>query len=429
MKVRRLPCLILLAGLALSCGRGCTSDHIDAGDTEDADSRGFVFEPEDTKDESGNDVEKDGIERSDAADVRDPSTNHCSVAFASDNEPYVCGSDSSDVHYRPQPNGFAIPDRQDHGGPRTIDQIESFFGEQLPEEAEFWSLANAHEPDDNSNEGFAVPGDDVKLHFGAIHPRDRYGDSTLRVSVLLNYQPVEALYEHFSPSRNVRRDKVVDTHATFPIGGAVELVDITIPAEAFERTGRYDLGLKWGSDGPVHFSGGTDVIRLYYGGCTPPSHPCAERGELETVNKDERAIAKKYFASGYVYPAGEHSNRLPLERITLSEGKRVEVAYSLHASDEFPIVSVVIPFINGKPLDRRRYVQVARKDGSAPPPVVGHRGRMKIDIPEQPGTYEVYLGIWNFPFLEPGFDPGFGIGELPRYRPDRGTNAVTYVVK
>ncbi|MFB6373472.1 MAG: hypothetical protein ABEN55_10230 [Bradymonadaceae bacterium] len=276
--------------------------------------------------------------------------------------------------------------------------------------------------------GFADPGEDVVIHFATVHPREEYGDSSIEITALLNYRPVDAVYEHY----NADRSKVLERHegigAGFPIDGEAELIDITIPAEAFDGPGRYDIGLGWEADGPIDFPSTWRSFVVYYGGCKPPSHKCLVRGTKNKENETERKIGDKYYVDGFVYPGGKHQGQGPFE-VQLDEGQTVTVNFSVPGYNRSnPHPYAVVPILRDKPLDQRLLIVTPPKDLDKGG--IGYRGSFEVEIPDKPGRYDVEIGIWDAPFLESGVYSELGFGNLEQTTGSKfGTNDVTYVVK
>mgnify|MGYP006280030267 CR=1 FL=1 len=279
-------------------------------------------------------------------------------------------------------------------------------------------------PDDTTNEIYVTPGSDVTIYFATIHPRERYGNSKLTLTALLNYRPVEARYEHYDSRRSQVLDKTKGRNAVFPIDGPIEIVDVTIPSNVFNGKGTYDIGFGWGSSGPVDYAAGWERIHVHYGSCAPATHPCMERAKVARINKDERTIAEKYLAGSYVYPDGRHASRGPFEDIEVEGGREVTIGYSVH-SGESKTSYVVVPLINETPIPRRRYIYAPADPTKAGIYVKG-RGEFKLTIPDRPGEYSVELAKWDMPFLRPGEPTDSGLKPVGHLL---GSNSVTYVVK
>jgi len=352
----------------------------------------------------------------------------CNVDIEPQPTSYVCSDgENGRVSYTSEKERLPAPDDDFEGGPSTVGEIRERFGGTLPEKGNSLTLAERHRPDAPLSRGFAEPGEGALIHFGTIHPRDEYGDSTVKVAALLNYRPVEGVYEHYNDDRSDLLERQEGISGTVSIDSEAELVDITLPAEAFDGPGRYDVGLGWEVDGPVDNPSGWRRIVIYYGGCTPPSHECVVRGTQDEANETERAIAKKYFTAGFVYPGGAHAGEGPLE-VRLEEGGRVTVNYSvINYQDPPSRAYALVPTVRDTPLDKRFFAITEPRDNGG---VIGHRGSFDIEIPDEPGRYDVEVGVWHSPFLDPGDYSELGLGDVDQTTTSRfGTNDVTYIVE
>lgn len=413
--------MFLLSFTALSCSTDCEK-HQQAEVTADTDATS-LSDSRVTDAGKNRDSRADSESMSDARDVSPedgmagcpPSRTFCKSS-------YVCADGQSKVAYRSGSDAFEKPGRSLDRGPVTRLDLTNRHS-SLPKNARYFGAPSRLEPSDTVRELYASYGRDVKIHFVTMHPRDRYGDSSLKVTVLLNYRPThEVIYEHL----DARRSRVVESHvgtdAEFSIDGAVEIVDVTIPSEAFDGPGRYDIGFGWGADGPVDYPAGWRRIYVYYGGCSPLAHPCAEKSKHSKMNDDERTIAQKYLVGGYLYPAGKHSDRGPLEKIEVSGGSEVTLRYSIQPG-EYTTSYVVAPFINDRPTKMRRLFYITP---SPPGLYVSARREITLQIPNRPGKYEVDLGMWDAPFLDYRESTRWEIEPAGR---NYATNSVTYVVK
>ena len=241
-------------------------------------------------------------------------------------------------------------------------------------------------------------GEDVTIYFATIHPRERYGDSKLMLTALLNFEPTDVTYEQYDGRHEDVVREISGSRAIFPVDGAIEIFDITISAKAFDGPGRYDIGFGWGSKGPVDFSVGWRRLYVYYGSCVPKEHPCMKPVEPKEINADERRIGEKYFTGANVYPAGKYANRGPFEEIEVNGGEEVSVTYSI-SSHEFDTSWVVVPFVDGKPADKRHYLYTTTHPDSRVWDVVARRN-FKLTIPQEPGTHTVIVALWDTPYLE-----------------------------
>ena len=424
LQLRLFAALVGLGIAAGGCVPGCDDSDSQRRDLE-LDSRDSLV---DGRDPSGPPSDtSSATHRGDSADVSGMSDSDepmgCPRWRNLAKSSYLCTDGQTRVTYGKDRDTFQMPNRTEKSGPITRLELTNKHG-KLPKTARYVGVPSEYEPNDLRTELYVPSGRDVTIYFATIHPRDRYGNSKLQLTTLLNYRPTpEVVYEHYDS----RRESVLATKTgistTFPIDGAVELVDITIPANAFDGPGRYEIGFGWGVRGSIEYPAGWRRMYVFYGGCAPRPHPCMKRTESKLINDVERSIAEKYFAGGYVYPAGKYSDRSPFEDIEVVGGEKVTVNYSISAHD-YKTTWAVVPIMNAKPLPHRDFVY------TPPDPVkrrwyVKSRRSFQIEIPDRPGSYRIAIAMWNRPFLNHGEPTGEKL--LPAGR-IYGTNIITFVV-
>lgn len=373
--------------------------------------------------DTGGDAGTRDSSASDAMDTVATRVARCPEPSDDNSSPYLCDDDCGWVSREPA-QGFDIPDRPPHGGAQTAEEIRKRFpGGKFPENGGAFGVPVDMEPDKYNSEAWVEYGRDMEIYFAPIQMRSSYGTSSIRVTAVLNYEPVRGVYEHSSNDRSKILDKKTGTSAEFPLDGPIELFDITIPSEAFDRKGRYDIGLGWNVYGDIDRPGGWRRFRVYYGGTKPPKYPCMRRGKLQEVNQDEKAVFKRYFADAALYPGGEYNARNPFEMIEVEPGERVAVRYGVGPLHEHPTAMVLVPFMNGDPLDKRMFAHTPPATSATQ---VGFRDRFIIELPNKPGEYEIELGMWSLPYLDFKEWTEFDL------RTDgmmNGTNHVKFVVK
>ena len=340
--------------------------------------------------------------------------------------PYVCDDDCGTVTYE-STGEFEIPDLPASGGPFTAEELKEKLG-GLPNYAVGFKLPADLTTNEDQTDVYAQPGDDITLHFAAVHNRDTsFEGATLELTALLNYQPVEATYKMYNGDRSKILAEKKDIGAEFPVEGTLEIVEITIPASAFDRKGRYDIGFMYSLDG-IDFADGSRLVRVYYGGQTRPDHQCARRGKINKMNEDELEIVQQYFSSGFIYPGANYSESSPLEEIAVSPGEKVAIDYSLFPWTNDAKTAAVVPIVDGKPRNQRMLAYMPQDDDRAR--TTGFRDRFVVEMPSEPGLHEVELGIWLLPYLDVGEEPGWQLPEvLPWPGKIVGTNELTFRVE
>ena len=344
---------------------------------------------------------------------------------------YICDEDGGWVHPPAPDKNFEKPELQRSKTAMTVGEIRNHFRGELPEAGSMMTAAPHLRPGTKiPRELYALLREDVVLHLATIHPTDRLDDAVLTLTVLVNYRPVTATYEKWNDSRTRVLESVRETGATFDVSRDVELVDVTVPADRFQYRGIHDLAVMYKVDGDVEVGPRLRRMRLYRGSYDRPPHPCLEMGmaKPEPLSEFEKEIDRHSdFVYSLVYPKGvdEYSD---LKRVEARPGETVEVSYVLrtYPGDEVKPYALV-PLLNGRPVDWRDYV-VARKtpDRFAFSPAT-KRGTFEVQLPDEPGEYELQLGTWYNPFLLPSDRPGHGI--RAEGFPARGSNTFTFHVR
>jgi len=423
----------LAIGLAALLAISCEPDTNRETNTETgspADSRDST-DGEETEDDSVGDTAKHDSEH-DVRDTREetggPPTREprCPEPTSDNTSPYVCDDDCGTVVDEPS-DDYEIPDLPPSQGARTLEEMREELGGNLPSGAHVLHAEKGLVTSEDHHEVHAEPEQSITFHFAAIHDRSESVEgATLELSILVNYRPVIARYESYSPDRSEVLEATEDVAATtIPVSGKVELVDVTIPASAFETDGRYDIAMRYNLDG-IQFADGHTVTRLYYGGDGGPEHRCARRGDIHEMNQHELDIVNKYRTNGYVYPGGKYKNRDVFEEIPVDPGETVAVDYSIGPWSNVAKTAAVVPFVNDRPRGKRMIAHMPPdRDGL----VTGFRDRFVLEMPEQPGVYLVELGIWNLPYLEVGEEPGWDMPEVLGWNgKSTGTNGVYFKV-
>lgn len=345
--------------------------------------------------------------------------------------PYLCDEDGGTVWYEPSLETFAPPDREG-GGPTTRDEwIEEFNG-QLPESAKSISAAPELEPGGRVPQTlFAELDQDVRLHLTTVHPRDHYERARLAVSVLVNYEPVQAVFEHYTPNRERVRKIEQGEGVYWPITGDVEVVDIVIPPDAFARPGMYDIALFNTVAVPGRDTLAIRRFRLYRGDYRRQPHECLRVGEIRDMTPREneiRQFALQLQALLYLPDKTPTELQGPL---SAEPGETVQVDYALlPVDDEVVRPFALVPFLNGQPLDWREFVVAPGGESWADPGEVAHRGQFEVTLPGEPGVYNLMLAAWPYPFLEGGEVVGAGVGEVPGRMPrGLGSTVLHFVVE
>lgn len=387
---------------------GCTADSGSRESVELKDSSKFP-EPGDSSvadtfrdsADAGSVKQDTDSESEDAGGSKENPYAGCPLSQAMAEASYVCEPSSNHtVSYRTNNSDYDKPSHPPSTAPTTLQREREHFGGSLPQNASSIGFGSELEPLRTHDAAYAEWGDDVTLHIATIHPRSSYSpDARIVFTALLNYKPTELEYRHYSDDRSKVLKKSTGTSFEIPIDGPTELVDITVPAEVFDRRGRYDLAFGWAVNDAIKFSESWSSKHIYYGGCSPPPHLCAKPVGVPTGKEATKKIYKGLQATGYVHPVGELAGENPLEPIEVDGGQTVEIEYAILPITDFATTWMLVPMIDGTPLDKRQHVLVPEYPDGKEGFRFGGPGRFEVEIPEKPGRYEVEVATWNLPFL------------------------------
>jgi hypothetical protein len=349
----------------------------------------------------------------------------CPLSQKMAKNPYVCQSpDKETVRYRAIGSAYSQPNHPPVDVPMTLTEATQSFGGQLPQTGHIFALGRNLQPLVTHEAGYAEWGDDVTLHIATVHPRSEYKNTTIFFTALLNYQPTVSTYKHFSENRSEVLKQVTGRSIRIPLDGPIEIIEITIPAEAFDSRGRYDLAFGWGNRGPVEFSDEWDSLDIYYGGCSPPKHKCAKPTKIREATQETLRVYKKYMATSFLHPAGKLDGENPFEPIEVKGGQTVEIEYAVLPMSNYNTTIMFVPFINGEPLDKRWHSEIPEFPDDGTGFLFAGRNQFRVRIPDEPGKYEVELASWYRPFLS--------ADELRhKWAPNSsdGSNSLMFVVK
>lgn len=307
---------------------------------------------------------------------------------------------------------FYKPDRPSQGPIPTRSVIEGRFGENSSPRTVVGIM-----PDDNLEplqtswtNLHANPGQDVRIHL-AVHETPFEKDQYIHVSVLRDYEPVDADYRLLGPEAKSVRKKVVTTGLRFPMDESTEVFDVTIPADAFDEHRMYDLALMLVLEEANSL--GVEIVAgqrfpLFYGGYRREPRPCAHPPLNDGQNEFEKTLVNEpyYFSveAFMAFPGGlSDPNKVPiysdmarLEQrqpaiLNATAGHWVRAGYR-------PIV--LVPFVDGRPVDRREYVTVNSEGSSQFPEdfLVDARVQFPISIPRDGSPHHTMVVGWPDPF-------------------------------
>jgi hypothetical protein len=224
------------------------------------------------------------------------------------------------------------------------------------------------------------------------------------LTVLLDYKQVDATYK-FSQDR---WDNQIFTKKSngvrFPIDTQFSMMEVILPSELFKEERMYEIAIGQitsrydGTDGGIFRK-----IHLFNKSYTQLSHPCFEEPLRKPANTIEYGLVREAVSADVLlfptyYPA---VNEIAFERLLPAEpGQKVQINLSLrsrlNAKDRTRPVFLK-PLLDGKPLEDEWRVSLAPEGpGSFN---IDARKTFEVTLPEEPGIYEVSVGVWHDPHL------------------------------
>ncbi len=332
---------------------------------------------------------------------------------------YICSVENGVVRDSREYSMFGVPEPEGEVGPFTAADLYDELESGLPDGA-FLNRATASGELGarvGSKELYARSGQDVHLYFGYVNERDTHPGTKMRSTVFVNYSHVQATYKNLSRDRTeVERESEGKTFQ-FTVDDDVELLDIIIPAEAFDRAGQYDIAVVSEAVGenPAEYGGASEIFRLYHEGFEKPDHPCLVQGQLVERSPLEEEMLQWHELRSFgftVYPTSATTMLEILEDVVVDPGETIEFRHFVGPSFNgvYPTAFVAIPLIGGKAAGEPIYGTTPPALTSEESRMVAHRGSLEITAPTEPGTYEFEIMAWAEPFLAPGDQPAPGIG-------------------
>jgi hypothetical protein len=296
---------------------------------------------------------------------------------------------------------FFIPDRAPGYAPKLTRQelIADMGG--MPLQATSLRVGRHLEPgDQRAFELFANPDTDVTLYLYAVNNYEDLSSFRLNVVVMVDYEPVEASYVRWSPDRTQKLMEVETTGLNFPITSDVEIVDITIPGSVFPEERMYEVSLSMETSTierrPV---GRSQRFALFNGGYNRPSRPCVEPRLGERSTSIERQVEPRIsddvaalFFDGII----EGADVDQLNDVRPGETRRMYLSVIRSDADSKP--TVLVPLLDGKPLDEKWWVTQGGTREYERQMTIDGRKSFEVTFPEEPGIYEVQVASWTDPF-------------------------------
>lgn len=246
--------------------------------------------------------------------------------------------------------------------------------------------------------------EDVHLYIHTVVQPDDIERINGMLTVLVDYQPVEATYK-FSRDRwdNVVFSKQA-TSTRFPVDTQFSMMEIVLPAALLAEERMYEIAIGQitnrynGSDGGVFRK-----IHLFNRSYERSAHPCFEEPLDAPANTIEYGLIRENVSAGVIlfpthYPA---VNEVAFEELLPAEpGQKIQINLSLrsklNAVDRTRLVFLK-PLLDGKPLEYDWRVSLTPKGSGSFK--IDARKTFEVTLPEEPGIYEVSMAVWHDPHL------------------------------
>jgi hypothetical protein len=362
------------------------------------DDAAAVSDASDTRDDTPSDVADGSGEVHDSSDR--PDTSNALY------DPALWMRDNSCTGETTFPSDFGEfenpPPPDDYTPTKTYDDWIASRGELPLQGFSFGVDPKLMPRDQRPFELFAEPGTDIQLFITHVN---NYTDEELEsfrhtTTVLVDYEPVEATYQRWSPNRETMVDEVVSTGFHFDVTEKVEIIEITIPASAFPESRTYEIALASETTTTVRRSVGKNFrFALFNGGCDRPTRPCHEPALSDEATEFEQRLFRRISDDVASIFFEGISNRDELRStIDVQPGETRRIFVSLYSNGFEEREMVLRPLLNGKPLDHTWWVTHGNRTGEGQSKYIDARKSFEVTFPEEPGIYEVQVASWLDPF-------------------------------
>ncbi len=250
---------------------------------------------------------------------------------------------------------------------------------------------------------FSPGGRDVTLHYYpyvTTRTAEQLSKERMNLTVLVDYEPVEATWTRWSDDRSTALDTALGTGISFGPPRQFELIEVTIPAEAFPQRRAYEISLGMLSVSSLLVDRHSAWrMRLYNGGYEVPSRPCAN----EPLDIEERTEIEFALQNGarelLLFPETIEdfwtTHGRPLE---VKPGETIRFYASGFRDGKGPSAAVAVPTANGIPIGSPKWWRHGPAWVGAALPPIDTRFSFSYTVPDEPGTYDVYVLSWTDPF-------------------------------
>ncbi len=250
---------------------------------------------------------------------------------------------------------------------------------------------------------FSPGGRDVTLHYYpyvTTRTAEELSKERMNLTILVDYEPVEATWTRWNDDRSAALDSAVATGFSFGPPREFELIEVTIPADAFPEHRAYEISLGMLSVSSLLVDRHTAWrMRLYNGGYDVPPRPCAN----QPLGVDERTEIEFALQNGarelLLFPEiiedfwTTHGRPLQVE-----PGETIRFYATGLRDGKGASAAVAVPTVNGIPIGSPRWWSHGPGWVGAALPPIDTRFSFSYTVPEEPGVYDVYVQSWTDPF-------------------------------
>ena len=308
------------------------------------------------------------------------------------------------VNHEDVDSEFSLPDNPPDDDPKqTRDRVIQRLG-GVPRQGNAVTVDPALQPADRRPyQLYATPGTDVSIYLAVFNNFDDLSSFRLNVTTMIDYEPVEATYERWSPDRSEKLFEKTTTGINYDITSDVELVDITIPGSAFPEERMYEISLNYEVMSiPTNTHGSARRFALFNGGFERPDSPCAESPLDEPATSFEAEVVHSVGPQlAMLFHEGIRQRDDINHLIPVEPGATRQLYLSvLHISAplEEPAPTALVPVMNGKPIGELWWVSTGGPRSDQETWQIDARKTFEVTFPEEPGIYEVMVASWLHPW-------------------------------
>lgn len=248
---------------------------------------------------------------------------------------------------------------------------------------------------------YAVPGLNVPLHVYVINNYEDLSTFRLNLSVLVDYQPVEASYTRWNPDRTEELFTRTTSGVSFSIDSKVEIIDIVLPGHLFDEERMYEIALSFQTSTDRRPIGHSRRFALYNGGYDRPAHPCAEaRLDAESTEIETALRSRISDDLGPLFFHGIKDKDAIQRTIDVAPGETMRMYFSALPTlyESGPKPTVLVPVLDGKPIGPTWWITQGGGPESEYRNRIDARKSFEVTFPEEPGIYEVQVFSWEDPY-------------------------------